>query len=71
MEFQSPETKGGQDRIATVDEVRTAISLFPEYLAEVPDQSLWEVHSDLGGFLRIDLQEIEIVTLRGPKTRAN
>ena len=57
------EPKAGLDRLSTGDEVRAAISLFPDYLLECSTATLHEVPSDLGGYVNIDPEEFEIITL--------
>jgi len=51
------------DRLATNDEVRSALSFLPDICMEDQNDSAWEVASDLGGFVRIDLAGDNLLTL--------
>jgi len=53
----------GLDRPSTGDEVRAAIAFFPDYLVECAKATLNVVPSDLGGYVNIDPEEIEILAL--------
>ena len=64
MNLELPEIKTGPDRFATAEEIRAAISLFPEQIFELDKDALFEVVSDLGGYVNIDLRgESEILDL--------
>jgi hypothetical protein len=57
------EPKAGLDRLSTSDEVRAAISFLPDYVLECAKATLHEVPSDMGGYINIDPEEIEIIAL--------
>jgi hypothetical protein len=53
----------GPDRFATTDEIRAALSSVPGLFVESERDTLWEVASDLGGYVLIETEEEEILTL--------
>ena len=55
--------KAGMDRISTYDEIRTALSLSPDVYVEKVSDKVWEVPSDLGGYVLVDLEHDEALTL--------
>lgn len=64
MKPELSEVSTGLDRLATTEEIRTAISLFPErVILEADIKSLsdsgafCEIASDMGGYVRIDLEQ--------------
>jgi hypothetical protein len=63
MEMKPFGAKAGPDRFATRDEIRAAISFLPDFFMQGPNDSLWEVASDLGGHVRIEVGEEEGLTL--------
>lgn len=63
MEMGPFDAKAGPDRFSTSDEIRAAISFLPEFFAEGNNKQ-WEVASDLGGHVLIDMEEEEGLTLQ-------
>jgi len=57
------DAKAGPDRFSTSDEIRAAISFLPEFFVEGNNKQ-WEVASDLGGHVLIDMEEEEGLTLQ-------
>ena len=57
------DVKAGPDRFSTSDEIRAAISFLPEFFVEGNNKQ-WEVASDLGGHVLIDIEEEEGLTLQ-------
>jgi hypothetical protein len=51
------------DRFATNDEVRAALSSSTDVSVESEQDSLWEVPSDLGGHVLIELEDEGVLTL--------
>lgn len=51
------------DRFATSDEIRSALSFLPEMFGTEHMDSGWEVASDLGGYVRIELGGHDSLTL--------
>lgn len=51
------------DRLATTDEVRSALSFLPDICVDDENDSGWEVASDLGGYVRIELAGDNLLTL--------
>jgi hypothetical protein len=62
MEVGPFDAKAGPDRFSTSDEIRAAISFLPDFFVE-GNHKQWEVASDLGGHVLIDIEEEEAVTL--------
>jgi hypothetical protein len=56
-------SNAGPDRFSTTDEIRAALSFPPKSLCAEAKEGLWEVASDLGGYVRIDLENDEGLTL--------
>jgi len=54
MEIEFLDAKAGPDRFATTDEIRSALSFLPETVVPRESQNLWEIPSDLGGYVHID-----------------
>jgi hypothetical protein len=63
MEMGPFDAKAGPDRFSTSDEIRAAISFLPEFFVEGNNKQ-WEVASDLGGHVLIDMEEEEGLTLQ-------
>ena len=63
MELGPFDVKAGPDRFSTSDEIRAAISFLPEFFVEGNNKQ-WEVASDLGGHMLIDIEEEEGLTLQ-------
>ena len=63
MEMGPFDAKAGPDRFSTSDEIRAAISFLPEFFVE-GNNKRWEVASDLGGHVLIDMEEEEGLTLQ-------
>ena len=57
------DAKAETDRFSTCDEVKAALSFMPHLIVEGANDRLWEVASDLGGFVHIDIEEDEGLTL--------
>ena len=55
--------KAGIDRISTSDEIRAALSLLPDVYVEKVNDKSWEIPSDLGGYVRVDMEHDEALTL--------
>jgi hypothetical protein len=55
--------KAGTDRISTSDEIRAALSLRPDVYVEKANGKLWEIPSDLGGYVLVDMEHDEARTL--------
>jgi hypothetical protein len=55
--------KVGIDRISTSDEIRAALSLLPDVYMEKVNDKLWEIPSDLGGYVLVDMEHDEARTL--------
>ena len=54
----------GSDRFSTSDEVRAALCCLPDFLLEFSTEgSSWEVDMDLGGRVRIELEDVEVLRL--------
>lgn len=51
------------DRFATNDEIRSALSFLPDICVEDQSDNGWEVASDLGGYVRIELAGDNLLTL--------
>ena len=51
------------DRLATNEEIRSALSFVPDICVEDQSDSGWEVASDLGGYVRIELAGDNLLTL--------
>jgi len=51
------------DRFATSDEVRAALSCLCDVLVESAEDTLWEVPSDLGGHVLVEIEKEGILTL--------
>jgi len=58
MEMGPFDVTTGSDRFSTCDEIRAALSSFPDFVVESPN-SLWEVQSDLGGRVLIESEDID------------
>ena len=63
MQRGRPSAKAGIDRISTSDEIRAALSLLPDVYVERVKDKLWEVPSDLGGYVLVDIEHDEALTL--------
>ena len=51
------------DRFATSDEIRAAVSRFPNPVEEYRAEILCEITADFGGYVRLSAMEIEISLL--------
>ena len=71
MKLDLSEVKTGLDRLATSEEIRTAISLLPNYIFEVENETLFEVSSDLGGFVQVNLEEEVLELIEGANETVN
>jgi hypothetical protein len=50
------------DRISTSDEIRAALSFRPDVYVEKVNDKLWEIPSDLGGYVLVDMEHDEALT---------
>ena len=57
MKVETTETTTGLDRLATSEEIRSAIFLLPDYILEIGKRSSFEASSDLGGYVHVDMAE--------------
>jgi hypothetical protein len=57
------------DRLATSDEIRTALLPFPDPIEECSKELLHEIAADLGGYVRIPARELEASLLLEDWTR--
>ena len=57
--------KAGVDRISTSDEIRAALSLLPDVYVKKVNDKLWEIPSDLGGYVLVDIEPDEAPALVG------
>jgi hypothetical protein len=62
MEMGPFDAKAGPDRFSTRDEIRAAISFLPDFFVEGNNRQ-WEVASDLGGHVVVDIEEQETLIL--------
>ena len=53
----------GPDRFATSAEIRAALSSVSDLFVESEKDALWEVASDLGGYVLIEPEKEETLTL--------
>lgn len=58
----SLDAKAEPDRFSTSDEIRAAISFLPEFFVEGKNEH-WEVASDRGGHVLIEIEEEEALAL--------
>jgi hypothetical protein len=63
MEMGPFAENAGVDRFSTSDEIRTALSFLPDASVEYENDRLWEVASDLGGYVMIDTEDDEVMAL--------
>jgi hypothetical protein len=59
MEIGPFDATTGSDRFSTCDEIRAALSSFPDFYLDSSNDNLWEVESDLGGRVLIETEEVE------------
>jgi hypothetical protein len=50
MKLKSFDATGGLDRLATSDEIGTAMALSPDYIVKVTNETALEIPSDRGGY---------------------
>lgn len=50
------------DRFATSDEIRSALAFFPDIFVDGRNDG-WEIASDLGGYVRIELDDGDSLAL--------
>ena len=62
METGPFDAKAEPDRFSTSDEIRAAISFLPDFFVEGNNRQ-WEVASDLGGHVLVDIDEREVLIL--------
>jgi hypothetical protein len=63
MKLKSFDATGGLDRLATSDEIGTAMALSPHYVVKVTNEITLEIPSDRGGYVRIQAEEFEYLSL--------
>jgi len=63
MKLKSFDATGGLDRLATSDEIGTAMALSPDYAVKVTNETTLEIPSDRGGYVRIQTDEFEFLSL--------
>ena len=63
MNIEPVDAKAGSDRFSTCDEIRAALSSFPEMYLDTSKDNLWEVDSDMGGRVLIETEETEVMEL--------
>lgn len=63
MEIGPFDAQAGPDRFSTSDEIRSALSFLPGLFVEDAKDGPWEVASDRGGHVLIDLGTDEALTL--------
>jgi hypothetical protein len=63
MNIGPVDAKAGSDRFSTCDEIRAALSSFPEMYLDTSKDNLWEVESDMGGRVLIETEEPEVMEL--------
>ena len=54
MTTGSQDANAGPDRFATMDEIQSALPLLPDVFIPCMTDELWEVQSDLGGYVLMD-----------------
>lgn len=63
MKWKSIDVTGGLDRLATSDEIGTAMALSSDHVVNVTDETVLEIPSDRGGYVRIQTEEFEFLSL--------
>ena len=63
METGPLDAKAQPDRFSTCDEVRAALSFLPDSFVEPANDRVWEVPSDQGGHVLIEMEEEEVMSL--------
>lgn len=63
MNIEPIDAKAGSDRFSTCDEIRAALSSFPEMYLEANKENFWEVDSDMGGRVLIETEDPDIMAL--------
>lgn len=64
MEIGPSIAQAGSDRFSTSDEVRAALCCVPDFLLEASTEgSSWEVDLDLGGRVRVQPEDVEVLRL--------
>jgi hypothetical protein len=63
MNIGPVDAKAGSDRFSTCDEIRAALSSFPEMFPDASRGNLWEIASDLGGRVLIETEDEEVLTI--------
>lgn len=56
METELCDVSTRPDRFATSDEIRSALSFLPHVFFKDDSDDGWEIASDLGGYVRIELE---------------
>lgn len=57
MKAEPSETKTGLDRMATAEEVQSAFSLIPDFTFEMGKEAFFEIPSDRGGYVHMEIEE--------------
>lgn len=63
MKLKSFDATGGLDRLATSDEIGTAMALSPDYAVKVTNETALEILSNRGGYVRIQAEDFEFLSL--------
>jgi hypothetical protein len=63
MKLKSFDATGGLDRLATSGEIGAALALFPDYVVKVINETTLEIPSDRSGYVRIQAEEFEFLSL--------
>jgi hypothetical protein len=63
MEMGPFDITTGSDRFSTCDEIRAALSSFPDFFLESSRDSLWEVESDLDGRILIETEDVDTLKI--------
>ena len=63
MEIRFLDASEGPDRFSTSEEIRAALSMFPNLLIGDTNERVYEVPSDMGGHVLIEFEEDLTLTL--------
>ena len=63
MKFNAGTNPTLVDRLATADEIRAAVAPLSERSRDYASETVWEIASDLGGYVRIPTMEVETFRL--------
>lgn len=71
MKLETAAIQTGLDRLATCEEIRTAISILPAFILEIGNGASFEASSDLGGYTHVDMAEKMMELLEAVDERVN